>query len=90
VVRATFPGFAYQLGNLLAAITPTLIAVLALRFGAARSVPNYSTAQALVLAVVFVAVILITALGREAHGKDLKTTSDKPLPAPTVQTSPTP
>jgi SHS family lactate transporter-like MFS transporter len=85
-VRGTFPGFAYQLGNLFAAITPTLIAALALRFGPTRGVPNYSTAQALVLAVVFVAVILITALGREAHGKDLKTTSDKLLPAPPGET----
>jgi MFS transporter, SHS family, lactate transporter len=75
-VRGTFPGFAYQFGNLFAAITPTLVAALAQHFGGSKGVPNYSPALALVLAVVFVAVILIASAGEEKLGKDLGAATD--------------
>jgi MFS transporter, SHS family, lactate transporter len=54
--RATFPGFTYQLGNLAAAGTAQLEATLAQH-------TSYAQAMALVLAVVLVAVIVVSALG---------------------------
>jgi SHS family lactate transporter-like MFS transporter len=55
-VRATFPGFTYQLGNLVAAGTAQLEATLAQH-------TSYAQAMALVLVVVLVAVIVLSALG---------------------------
>ena len=55
-VRATFTGFTYQLGNLVAAGTAQLEASLAQRTG-------YGEAMALVLIVVLGAVFALSALG---------------------------
>jgi SHS family lactate transporter-like MFS transporter len=62
-VRGTFPGFVYQLGNLLASVNATLQANLASRWGG-----NYGLALALVASVVALLITLITLLGREARG----------------------
>lgn len=62
-VRGTFPGLAYQLGNLLASANATLQAGFALKHGG-----NYALALALVAAVSAVAIALLTSAGREAHG----------------------
>lgn len=62
-VRGTFTGFAYQLGNLFASYNATLQTGLAERHG-----NNYALALAGVIAVVLVAVALVTALGPEARG----------------------
>ena len=61
--RGTFTGFAYQLGNLLSSINASLQTRLAESNGG-----NYALALAGVVAVVLVAVALITALGPEARG----------------------
>jgi SHS family lactate transporter-like MFS transporter len=61
--RGTFPGFVYQLGNLLAAVNATLQAEIAVRTGG-----NYGLALALVAAVVAVVIAALTALGVEARG----------------------
>jgi SHS family lactate transporter-like MFS transporter len=62
-IRGTFPGVAYQLGNLLASVNATLQA------GLAESHNNdYAFALALVAGIVAVAVIVLTALGKEARG----------------------
>jgi MFS transporter, SHS family, lactate transporter len=61
--RATFPGFTYQLGNALAAVAFQLEAILAARFGSPGGGPDYAKAMALVAAVTFVAVILLSFLG---------------------------
>jgi SHS family lactate transporter-like MFS transporter len=55
-VRATFPGFTYQLGNLIAAGTAQLEASLAQRSG-------YGQAMSLVVIVVLAAVFALSALG---------------------------
>jgi SHS family lactate transporter-like MFS transporter len=66
-VRGTFPGFAYQLGNLFAAQIVFLEALLAegLRVG---TTPNYAAALAFFSLGAFIAVIIFTAIGKEARG----------------------
>jgi len=62
-VRGTFPGFTYQLGNLLASGNATLQAAIASSYG-----NDYAFALALVAAVVAVAVALLAWFGVEARG----------------------
>jgi MFS transporter, SHS family, lactate transporter len=62
-VRGTFPGFAYQTGNLLASANATLQASIAHANGG-----NYAFALALVAAIVAVVLACLTAFGIEAHG----------------------
>src|SRR5882757_7516579 len=61
--RATFPGFVYQLGNLLASVNATLQATLAAHHGG-----NYGLAMALVAGVVAIVIAVLTARGFEAKG----------------------
>jgi len=69
-VRGTFPGFAYQLGNLLAANTAMAEAKLAERFHDASGRPDYAKALALFALVIFLALIGLSAIGREERGKE--------------------
>jgi SHS family lactate transporter-like MFS transporter len=69
-VRGTFPGFAYQLGNLFAANTAVVEAQLAHHFRGASGHPDYAKALALFSAVVFVVLILLAAIGPEQRGKE--------------------
>jgi SHS family lactate transporter-like MFS transporter len=69
-VRGTFPGLAYQLGNFAAAYAAQQQAWLAARFPLRNGEPNYALTMALVEAVVFVALIVLTAVGPEARGKE--------------------
>jgi len=69
-VRGTFPGFAYQLGNLFAANTAVIEAKLAVHFRDGAGHPDYGKALALFTLVIFVALIVIAALGREQRGKE--------------------
>jgi SHS family lactate transporter-like MFS transporter len=61
--RATFPGFVYQLGNLLASVNATLQAGIATYFGG-----NYGLALAIVAGTVAVIIALLTLVGSEARG----------------------
>jgi SHS family lactate transporter-like MFS transporter len=69
-VRGTFPGFAYQLGNLLAANTAVIEAKLAVHFRDPSGHPDYAKALAVFTFVIFLALIVIAALGREQRGKE--------------------
>jgi SHS family lactate transporter-like MFS transporter len=69
-LRGTFPGFAYQLGNLLAANTAVVEARLAEHFRDAAGHANYAKALAIFAFVIFFALIVITAIGREERGKE--------------------
>jgi SHS family lactate transporter-like MFS transporter len=69
-VRGTFPGVAYQLGNLFAANTAVIEARLADHFRDASGHPNYAKALALFTLVIFLALILLAAIGREERGKE--------------------
>jgi MFS transporter, SHS family, lactate transporter len=61
--RGTFPGFVYQLGNLLASVNATLQAAIASHFGG-----NYGFALAMVAGTVAVIIAGLTAAGTEAKG----------------------
>jgi SHS family lactate transporter-like MFS transporter len=61
--RGTFPGFVYQLGNLIASVNATLQAGIAVHYGG-----NYAFALAAVAGTVAVAIVILTALGIEAKG----------------------
>jgi SHS family lactate transporter-like MFS transporter len=67
-LRGTFPGLAYQLGNFAAAYAAQQQAWLAEKFRMANGEPNYALTMALVQSVVFVAVIILAAVGREKRG----------------------
>jgi SHS family lactate transporter-like MFS transporter len=69
-VRGTFPGVAYQLGNLFAANTAVVEARLADHFHDANGHPDYAKALGLFTLVIFLALILLAAMGREERGKE--------------------
>jgi SHS family lactate transporter-like MFS transporter len=68
--RGTFPGFAYQLGNFAAAYAAQQQAWLAERFRGANGEPNYAMTMAIVEFAVFVAIIVLAAIGRENRAKE--------------------
>jgi SHS family lactate transporter-like MFS transporter len=70
-VRGTLPGFAYQLGNLLASGT-----AYALAWMAASRHGDYAYAQAVWIAVVAVLLALLTWFGPEAHGAKFGVTQE--------------
>lgn len=61
--RGTFPGFVYQLGNLLASANATIQAAIAVHFD-----NNYGLALALVAGTVAIVIAVLTFLGVEAKG----------------------
>src|SRR5437588_539407 len=69
-VRGTFPGVAYQLGNLFAANTAVVEARLADHFRDPSGHPDYAKALALFTLVIFLVLILLAAVGREERGKE--------------------
>ena len=62
-IRGTFPGFVYQLGNLLAAVNLNLQVAIAESHG-----NNYGLALAIVVACSAIAITLLAAFGPERHG----------------------
>src|SRR5437762_9093336 len=69
-VRGTFPGFAYQLGNLFAANTAVVEAQLADHLRDASGHADYAKALGLFTCVIFVVLILLAAIGPEKRGKE--------------------
>jgi SHS family lactate transporter-like MFS transporter len=61
--RGTFPGFVYQLGNLLASVNATLQAMIAAHYGG-----DYGVALAVVAGTVAIIIAVLTAAGSEAKG----------------------
>jgi len=68
--RGTFPGLVYQLGNFAAAYAAQQQAWLAQRFRLPNGQPNYALTMAMVQLVVFIAVIILAAIGPEKRGKE--------------------
>lgn len=68
--RGTFPGLAYQLGNFAAAYAAQQQAWLAEHFRDANGNPNYALTMALVECFVFLAIILLAAIGPEKRGRE--------------------
>jgi len=67
-VRATFPGLAYQLGNLISSKNVVIQARAAERLG------GYAWVLAATVAIVAVYLIVVTMFGRESKGAELKAT----------------
>ena len=67
-VRGTFPGLAYQLGNCAAAYAAQQQAWLAERFRSPDGNPNYALTMAAVEGIVFLAIIILAAVGQEKRG----------------------
>jgi MFS transporter, SHS family, lactate transporter len=61
--RGTFPGFTYQVGNLIASVNATLQAAIAAHYGG-----DYAFALALVAGIVAIVIAILTAFGPEARG----------------------
>lgn len=77
--RATFPGLAYQLGNLLSAASAQIEAIggdhlktTIIKDGKRKVVPDYATVQGILLGSIAVFVIFITIIGPEKHGSNFE------------------
>ena len=79
-VRGTFPGFVYQLGNLLASYNATLQAGIA-----ADHNGNYALAMGCVAGTVALLLAGITFLGREAHNRPFGTVNTSQPPRRRLQ-----
>ncbi|TFK46144.1 MFS general substrate transporter [Heliocybe sulcata] len=73
--RATFPGVAYQLGNMVSAASAQIEATggnnlrtTIIKNGVPTDVPDYATVQGIFIGVVAAFVIIITIVGPENHG----------------------
>ena len=69
-VRGTFPGFTYQMGNLISAGAAQWQAILAARFPSPSGGADYARVLAIVALVVFVAVGVLAAVGPEAKERE--------------------
>ncbi|THH18359.1 hypothetical protein EW146_g2604 [Bondarzewia mesenterica] len=72
--RATFPGVAYQLGNMVSSASAQIEArggknlrTTVIRNGVPTNVPDYATVQGILIGVVAAFVIVITIIGPENH-----------------------
>jgi SHS family lactate transporter-like MFS transporter len=66
-IRATFPGFVYQLGNLFASYNATLQTTIAENHGGLEH-PDFSFAFAVVVGTVAVLIVVLSLLGPERRG----------------------
>ena len=67
-VRGTFPGFTYQLGNLISAGSAQIEAAYAATLKLPDGGADYSRALMTIMIGVFVAVFVLTAIGPERRG----------------------
>jgi len=74
--RGTFPGFVYQLGNLLASANATIQAAMAAHFG-----NDYGLALAIIAGTMAIAICAMTFLGIEAKGIAFGAAHRQPAPA---------
>ncbi|KZV66848.1 MFS general substrate transporter [Peniophora sp. CONT] len=73
--RATFPGVAYQLGNMVSSASSQIEAkggenlrTTVTVKGVTKDVPDYATVQGILIGVVAAFILIVTILGPEAHG----------------------
>jgi SHS family lactate transporter-like MFS transporter len=78
-VRGTFPGFVYQLGNLLASVNATIQSSWAAAHG-----NNFSWALATVAVSAAIAIALLVGFGIEKKGVEMHTEGDREPPSRTV------
>src|SRR5580704_1357200 len=72
--RGTFPGFVYQLGNLIASVNATLQAAIAAHYGG-----NYGLALAVVAGTVAIVIAILAAIGAEGKGIAFGKTRRRPV-----------
>ncbi|KAF9208933.1 hypothetical protein BGZ59_010370, partial [Podila verticillata] len=77
--RSTFPGLAYQLGNLISASAAQIEAVAGEQHKLPNGKPDYARVQMILLGVVFGFVIVLTMIGSEERGKDFMKADDQEL-----------
>ncbi|KAG0029707.1 hypothetical protein BGZ81_003498 [Podila clonocystis] len=77
--RSTFPGLAYQLGNLISASASQIEATIGEKHILPNGKPDYARVQMILLGVVFGVVIILTMIGTEERGKDFMTADDQEL-----------
>ncbi|KAF9375719.1 hypothetical protein CPB97_011281 [Podila verticillata] len=77
--RSTFPGLAYQLGNLISASASQIEAVVGEKHKLPNGKPDYGRVQMILLGVVFGFVIILTMIGNEERGKDFMKADDQEL-----------
>ncbi|KAG0055267.1 hypothetical protein BGZ83_009199 [Gryganskiella cystojenkinii] len=77
--RSTFPGLAYQLGNLISASAAQIEAVVGEHHKMANGIPDYARVQMILLGVVFAVVIILTMIGTEERGKNFMISDQKEL-----------
>jgi SHS family lactate transporter-like MFS transporter len=71
IVRGTFPGFAYQIGNLISAGSSNIENAFAKQsFPIGLDGADFAKAMAIVMVIVFLAVAIVTAVGPERKGVD--------------------
>jgi SHS family lactate transporter-like MFS transporter len=75
-IRATFPGFVYQLGNLIASRNLPIQVTIAEAYG-----NNYGLAMASVVGTVVVIIVLLVLWGPERHGVAMADAQQKPAAA---------
>jgi MFS transporter, SHS family, lactate transporter len=71
IVRGTFPGFAYQIGNLISSGSSNIenhFAVTSFPIGAHGA--DFGKAMAIIMVIVFISVAIFTAIGPERKGVD--------------------
>lgn len=75
--RATFPGVAYQLGNMISSASAQIEAVggahlkkTVVRDGKVEVIPDYATVQGILIGAIAAFVIFITVIGPENHGSN--------------------
>ncbi|KIM37555.1 hypothetical protein M413DRAFT_448365 [Hebeloma cylindrosporum] len=73
--RATFPGVAYQLGNMVSSASAQIEATAGehlrttiIENGVPKNVPDYATVQGILIGVVAAFVVIVTIIGPENHG----------------------
>lgn len=71
-IRATFPGFVYQLGNLIASVNATLQASFAVSHN-----NNYALALAVVAGTASVVIAVLILFGRERRGIDMLSSAQR-------------
>src|SRR5579863_9123362 len=76
-VRGTFPGFTYQMGNLISAGAAQMQAVFAAKFPAPGGGADYARALAIVAVAMFAAVGILAAAGPEAKERQFDAPADE-------------